>query len=77
HTLAFIVDTLAENGDKVTGLVIVDLPQDEAGWKLPGGAPLAGTATTLPAPPSGVSQRRLTLTHHRRYPGLVNVPRHW
>lgn len=22
-------------------------------------------------------QRRLTFTHHRAYPGLVNVPRHW
>lgn len=42
-----------------------------------GGAPLAGTATTMLAPPAGVSQRRLTFTHHRRYSGLVNVPRHW
>ncbi len=39
--------------------------------------PLAGTATTLPAPPAGINQRRLTFTHQRRYPGLVNVPRHW
>lgn len=77
HALAFIGDTLAENGDKVPELFIVDLPQDEAGWKQPGGGPLAGTATTMPAPPVGVSQRRLTFTHHRRYPGLVNVPRHW
>ncbi len=77
HTLAFIGDTLAENGDKVPELFIVDLPQDEAGWKQPGGAPLAGTATTMLAPPAGVSQRRLTFTHHRRYSGLVNVPRHW
>lgn len=77
HALAFIGDTLAENGDKVPELFIVELPQDEAGWKQPGGAPLAGTATTMPAPPAGVSQRRLTFTHHRRYPGLVNVPRHW
>ncbi|MBD4005232.1 DUF3748 domain-containing protein, partial [Xanthomonas citri pv. citri] len=30
-----------------------------------------------PAPPRGVVQRRLTFTHHRAYPGLVNVPRHW
>ena len=73
HTLAFIGDTLAENGDKVPELFI-DLPQDEAGWKAPARA--AGTATTT-APPAGVSQRRLTFTHHRRYPGLVNVPRHW
>ncbi len=52
HTLAFIGDTLAENGDKVPELFIVDLPQDEAGWKQPGGAPLAGTATTMLAPPA-------------------------
>ncbi len=37
HTLAFIGDTLAENGDKVPELFIVDLPQDEAGWKQPAG----------------------------------------
>ncbi|HCM4296169.1 DUF3748 domain-containing protein [Klebsiella quasipneumoniae] len=77
HALAFIGDTLAENGDKVPELFIVDLPQDEASWKQPGGEPLAGTVTTMPAPPAGVSQRRLTFTHHRRYPGLVNIPRHW
>lgn len=77
HALAFIGDTLAENGDKVPELFIVDLPQNEARWKQPGGEPLAGTATTMPAPPAGVSQRRLTFTHHRRYPGLVNIPRHW
>ncbi|MFS9531932.1 DUF3748 domain-containing protein, partial [Klebsiella pneumoniae] len=77
HALAFIGDTLAENGDKVPELFIVELPQDEASWKQPGGEPLAGTATTMPAPPAGVSQRRLTFTHHHRYPGLVNIPRHW
>jgi hypothetical protein len=37
HALAFIGDTLAENGDKVPELFIVDLPQDEAGWKQPAG----------------------------------------
>jgi hypothetical protein len=31
----------------------------------------------MPAPPAGVVQRRLTFTHQRRYPGLVNTPRHW
>lgn len=77
HALAFIGDTLAENGDKVPELFMVTLPWDEAGWKRQGDMPLAGTATTLPAPPAGISQRRLTFTHQRRYPGLVNVPRHW
>ncbi len=38
HALAFIGDTLAENGDKVPELFIVDLPQDEASWKQPGGS---------------------------------------
>lgn len=75
--LAFIGDTLSVKGEKVPELFIVDLPQTEQGWKQPGEAPLAGTETTLPAPPAGVVQRRLTFTHQRAYPGLVNVPRHW
>ncbi|EEW4358641.1 DUF3748 domain-containing protein [Escherichia albertii] len=77
HALAFIGDTLSLKAEKVPELFIVELPQDEAGWKAAGDAPLSGTETTLPAPPRGVVQRRLTFTHHRAYPGLVNVPRHW
>lgn len=49
----------------------------DGGGLVDGDAPLSGTETTLPAPPRGVVQRRLTFTHHRAYPGLVNVPRHW
>ncbi|WP_238082283.1 DUF3748 domain-containing protein [Pseudescherichia vulneris] len=75
--LAFIGDTLALNGEKVPELFIVDLPAEEQGWKRAGEAPLAGTSTTMPSPPAGVQQQRLTFTHQRRYPGLVNVPRHW
>ncbi|WLI78244.1 DUF3748 domain-containing protein [Kosakonia sp. H02] len=75
--LAFIGDTLSASGEKVPELFIVDLPRDEQGWKTPGDAPLAGSETTLPAPPKGVQQKRLTFTHHTCYPGLVNVPRHW
>ena len=75
--LAFIGDTLSKDGEKVPELFIVDLPKEEAGWKRAGDAPLQGTPETMPAPPAGVAQRRLTFTHHRRYPGLVNVPRHW
>ncbi|WOZ77497.1 DUF3748 domain-containing protein [Kosakonia sacchari] len=75
--LAFIGDTLSHSGEKVPELFIVALPDDEQGWKTPGDAPLAGSEQTLPAPPKGVMQKRLTFTHHRRYPGLVNVPRHW
>lgn len=77
HALAFIGDTLSVTGEKVPELFLVTLPQDEEGWKTPGDAPLEGTDATLPAPPRGVRQRRLTFTHSRRFPGLVNVPRHW
>lgn len=75
--LAFIGDTLSKQGEKVPELFIVDLPQDEADWKQAGEVPLEGTADTLPAPPAGVMQRRLTFTHNRRYPGLATSPRHW
>ena len=75
--LAFIGDTLSLKGEKVPELFIVDLPKGAQGWKQPGDTPLQGTPTSLPAPPAGVSQRRLTFTHHRSFPGLVNVPRHW
>lgn len=77
HQLAFIGDTLSERGEKVPELFIVDLPQDEAGWKRAGDEPLEGTTDKMPAPPAGVVQRRLTFTHENRYPGLVSVPRHW
>ncbi len=33
HALAFIGDTLSPKGEKVPELFIVELPQDEAGWK--------------------------------------------
>lgn len=75
--LAFIGDTLSKSGEKIPELFIVTLPKDEQGWKRAGEAPLEGTAETLPAPPAGVVQRRLTFTHGRAHPGLVNVPRHW
>lgn len=75
--LAFIGDTLSVQGEKVPELFIVDLPQDEPGWKRMGDAALCGTESALPAPPAGVNQRRLTFTHKRKYPGLVNAPRHW
>lgn len=75
--LAFIGDTLCASGAKVPELFIVDLPDTQAAWRQAGAEPLEGTETTLPAPPAGVQQRRLTFTHHRRYPGLVSQPRHW
>ncbi|MDX7986175.1 DUF3748 domain-containing protein [Xenorhabdus sp. 12] len=75
--LAFIGDTRAENGEKVPEIYLVDLPDNDEDYAIAGRQPLAGTETTLPAPPLGVKQRRLTFTHNRRWPGVLNVPRHW
>ncbi|MGP3592371.1 DUF3748 domain-containing protein [Vagococcus sp. WN89Y] len=71
--LAFIGDTLSDKSEKVPELFIVDLPTDEQGWKSAG----RGTAETMPTPPQGVVQKRLTFTHHHTFPGLVTAPRHW
>lgn len=77
HALAFIGDTLSMDGEKVPELFIVTLPRTEAAWKQAGDRPLAGTPDTLPAPPAGVMQKRLTFTHDRPFPGLASTPRHW
>ncbi len=75
--LAFIGDTLSLSGEKVPELFIVDLPKEKSGWQQAGDAPLCGTESTMPASPAGVVQRRLTFTHGKAFPGLVNAPRHW
>ncbi|AIX75399.1 DUF3748 domain-containing protein [Pantoea sp. PSNIH4] len=75
--LAFIGDTRAENGDVVPEVFVADLPEKLSDHAQPGDAPLEGTETQLPAPPRDVTQRRLTFTHQRRYPGLATQPRHW
>lgn len=75
--LAFIGDTRAEDGSKLPEIFIVDLPETLADYALEGERSLSGTETTLPAPPTGVRQRRLTYTGERRYPGVATTPRHW
>ena len=75
--LAFIGDTCSRHGEKVPELFIVDLPDCLAAMQQAGTEPLCGTPVTMPAPPKGLRQRRLTFTSQNRYPGLVNVPRHW
>jgi len=52
---------------------ITDLPDD---LTKAGDGPLEGTSTTRPRPPGGTTQRRLTFTANRKYPGLQG-PRHW
>ena len=73
RAIAFQGQVVAENGQSVSEVFLVDLPDD---LTVPGDAPLEGTATTRPAPPQGVTQRRLTVTTDRKYPGIQG-PRHW
>ena len=39
--------------------------------------PLEGTIDDFPFPPDGVTQRRLTFSENRKYPGVAEDPRHW
>lgn len=75
--LAFIGDTLSAQEEKLPEVFVVDLPENDADYAKSGHNPLQGTENTLPAPPCGVKQRRLTHTGQRRYPGVATVPRHW
>ncbi len=76
YALAFQGTVIAADGKAFVEAFLVDLPEDPAELMQPGERPLAGTPTTRPAPPLSVSQRRLTFTSHRRFPG-IRGPRHW
>ena len=74
RAIAFLGDTIADNGSRVTELFLLDLPDD---LTQPGpDGPLGGTLRTRPRPPRGVTQTRLTHTADREFPGLQG-PRHW
>lgn len=75
--LAFIGETLSLLGEKVPEVFIVDLPEKLTDYARRGDQPIEGTLYSLPAPPAGVKQRRLTFTHQRAFPGVALTPRHW
>jgi hypothetical protein len=60
----------------VSEVFVCDLPDDPAAVAVAGEKPLAGTPTSRPSPPRGVTQRRLTCTVDRSHPG-IDGPRHW
>jgi hypothetical protein len=74
RAIAFQGLVVTERGDTISEAFIADVPDDVT---VPGDdGPLAGTATRRPLPPRRTSQRRLTCTADRKYPGLQG-PRHW
>jgi hypothetical protein len=73
RALAFQGSVITLSGDTISEVYVADLPED---LTQPGLGPLAGTETRAPYPPRGVTQRRLTFTANRRFPGIQG-PRHW
>ena len=69
---AFIGSTISNNGEQVDEVYIVDIPEDIT---IPGDAALEGTETSLPAPPKGTRQRRLTYTANNKNPGCEGIVR--
>ncbi|MEO7797528.1 MAG: DUF3748 domain-containing protein [Opitutaceae bacterium] len=74
RALAFLGTVATGEGKTHHEVFLADLPED---LTRTGSAPLGGTETTRPAPPRGVTQRRLTFTGERKFPGVVTAPRHW
>lgn len=72
---AFLGTVRMPGGGDLTEVFVVDLPDR---LDVPGEAgPLEGTPGTMPAPPLGTTQRRLTFTADRKFPGVAGEPRHW
>jgi len=74
RALAFLGNVTAADGREHAEVFIADLPAD---LTRAGDGPLEGTAVRRPAPPAGVTQRRLTFTSTRPFPGVATSPRHW
>lgn len=74
RSLAFLGNVSAPDGREHAEVFVVDLPAD---LTRAGDAPLEGSASVRPAPPRGVTQRRITFTADRKFPGAVTSPRHW
>ncbi len=74
RALAFLGNVTAPDGREHAEVFLLELPAD---LTQAGDSPLEGTATRRPAPPRGVTQRRLTFTTGRKFPGVATTPRHW
>lgn len=72
---AFLGTVVDRAGREVVEVFVADIPDridvPEAD------SPLEGTTTSMPNPPRGVVQRRLTHTVDRKFPGVALTPRHW
>ncbi len=74
RALAFLGNVTAPDGREHAEVFLLELPAD---LTRAGAGPLEGTAMRRPAPPAGVTQRRLTFTGDRVHRGVATTPRHW
>ncbi len=72
---AFMGDLVNSKGEPFTEVFMVDVPDrlDQEGEV----GPLAGTDSSMPAPPKGARVHRLSHTEERHYPGIATEVRHW
>jgi hypothetical protein len=73
RALAFQGNVVTKTGETISEVFIAELPED---LTQSGDCPLAGTSEHRPCPPKGVTQRRLTFTTGRKFPGIQG-PRYW
>ena len=73
RALAFQGSVVSTNGESIVEVFIADLPDD---LTKPSDSPFGITDDHRPCPPKDVTQRRLTFTAERRFPGIQG-PRHW
>lgn len=71
--LAFQGKIMGKHGRPLREVFVLDLPED---LTVAGEGPLEGTVNSLPSPPKGTTQRQITFTEDRKYPGIQG-PRHW
>ncbi len=73
RALAFQGHVRTVAGNIISEVFVVDIPDDV---HIAGNGPLQGAETQPPFPPIGTTQRRLTHTANRKFPGIQG-PRHW
>lgn len=74
HAIAFQAHVVTADSALITEIFVSDIPDDiTRGAK---DEPVEGTISSRPAVPDGITQRRITFTQDRKYPG-VQGPRAW
>ena len=69
---AFIGTVRNKGGEAVDEVFVVDIPEDIG---IAGDGPLEGTPSTMPSPPKGSLQHRLTYTADTEFPGCEGIVR--